>query len=39
MTGGIKGDWLQLQDLATNVWSVQIMGQQSGAVASPFSNH
>lgn len=37
--GGIAGDWLQLIDLATNMWLVQIVGQQSGTVASPFSNH
>lgn len=38
-TGGIKGDWMQLIDLATNIWLVEIVGQQSGTVATPFSNH
>lgn len=37
--GGILGDYLWLMDLATNVWLVQITGQQSGTVATPFSNH
>lgn len=36
-TGGLKGDWLELEDVATNVWSVRGNIAQTGAEATPFS--
>lgn len=38
-TGGILGDSITLRDVATNVWQVEIIGQGSGTIATPFSNH
>ena len=38
-TGGIKGDRIQLIDAATNVWIVSGFVNQTGTIASPFSNH
>ena len=35
--GGIKGDRIILKDVATNIWSVNIMGAATGTEASPFS--
>lgn len=36
--GGLKGDIIELQDVATNVWSVQAHLQQTGVEATPFSS-
>ena len=36
-TGGIKGDRIILKDIATNLWSVAVVGSASGTEASPFS--
>lgn len=35
--GGIKGDIIQLQDIATNLWSVFVRGSATGTEATPFS--
>lgn len=37
--GGIKGDIVELIDVATNVWIVRGFTNQTGTIASPFSNH
>lgn len=37
--GGLLGDALTLRDIATNVWQVEIIGQGTGTIATPFSNH
>lgn len=36
-TGGIKGDMVELVDVATNLWWVRITGSATGAEATPFS--
>ena len=36
-TGGIKGAVVVLQDVATNLWSVNIVGAATGSEATPFS--
>lgn len=36
-TGGIKGQVITLIDIATDIWSVQIVGDAGGTEASPFS--
>lgn len=36
-TGGIKGDYIELEDVALNVWSVRLRGAATGAEATPFS--
>ena len=36
-TGGIIGDKIILIDVATDTWSVQIYGRQTGTEATPFS--
>lgn len=36
-TGGIKGTTVVLQDVATNLWSVNIVGAATGTEATPFS--
>jgi len=36
-TGGIKGATVELQDVATNLWSVRIVGAATGTEATPFS--
>lgn len=38
-TGGIKGDIIEMIDIATNVWGFFFSGQGSGTIATPFSNH
>lgn len=38
-TGGIKGDLIEMVDVATNVWAFFFTGQGSGVIATPFSNH
>lgn len=36
-TGGILGATVELQDVATNLWSVRIVGAATGTEATPFS--
>lgn len=35
--GGIKGDWIELDDVASGVWHVKIVGSATGTEATPFS--
>ncbi len=38
-TGGLTiGDWLQVQDIQTGVWSIHGLLTGSGTIATPFSN-
>lgn len=37
--GGIKGDFLEFRDVATNLWIVSGFVTQSGTIATPFTNH
>lgn len=36
-TGGIKGDCVELIDIATDLWFVKVTGSATGAEATPFS--
>jgi hypothetical protein len=36
-TGGLAGTRILLQDVATNLWSVQMVGAATGTEATPFS--
>lgn len=36
-TGGIKGDIVELEDIAADTWSVRINGSATGTEATPFS--
>jgi len=36
-TGGIKGDSVELIDIASNLWWVRVMGSATGTEATPFS--
>ena len=36
-TGGIRGSVVELQDVATNLWYVRIVGKATGSEATPFS--
>ena len=36
-TGGIRGATVELQDVATNLWSVRIVGAATDSEATPFS--
>lgn len=36
-TGGVKGAWVELVDVATNNWWVRITGAATGSEATPFS--
>ena len=36
-TGGIKGATVELQDVASNLWSVRVIGAATGTEATPFS--
>jgi hypothetical protein len=36
-TGGILGATVELQDVATNLWSVRVIGAATGSEATPFS--
>ncbi len=36
-TGGIKGDSVELIDIAANTWYVRIVGSATGSEATPFS--
>lgn len=38
-TGGIKGDWIEMIDIGTNIWGFFFSGQGSGTIATPFGNH
>lgn len=35
--GGIKGDFIELIDVAANIWFVRMVGSATGTEASPFS--
>lgn len=35
--GGIKGDYIELEDAAANLWSVRLVGAATGTEATPFS--
>jgi hypothetical protein len=36
-TGGIKGDTIQITDVATNLFAVQVLSAATGTEATPFS--
>lgn len=36
-TGGIKGDLVEVEDIATNLWHVRVTGSATGTEATPFS--
>jgi len=36
-TGGRKGDWIELEDIATSTWAVRGMLNASGSEATPFA--
>lgn len=36
-TGGLKGDYIEIEDYALNAWRVIIRGRITGAAATPFS--
>lgn len=36
-TGGIKGDYIELEDVAANLWYVRVSGSATGTEATPFS--
>ncbi len=36
-TGGIKGDFIELIDVAANTWAVSVRGSATGIEATPFS--
>jgi hypothetical protein len=36
-TGGIKGDMIELEDVASNLWWVRVMGSATSTEATPFS--
>jgi len=36
-TGGIKGDFVELIDIATDLWFVRMTGSATGSEATPFS--
>jgi predicted RecA/RadA family phage recombinase len=36
-TGGIKGDFVELIDVAADLWSVRVTGSATGSEATPFS--
>jgi len=36
-TMGLKGDIVELQDIASNLWSVRVTGAATGTEATPFS--
>lgn len=36
-TGGIKGDVVELEDVATNLWQVRVVGSATSTEATPFS--
>lgn len=36
-TGGIKGDFVELTDVAANIWHVRVNSSATGSEATPFS--
>lgn len=36
-TGGVKGDYIELIDAASGLWSVRLFGSSTGTEATPFS--
>jgi hypothetical protein len=36
-TGGVKGDCIELEDIASNLWYVRFVGSATGTEATPFS--
>jgi hypothetical protein len=36
-TGGIRGDIVELEDIATDTWFVKVVGSATGSEATPFS--
>ena len=36
-TGGIKGDVVELVDVAADLWLVRVIGSATGSEATPFS--
>lgn len=36
-TGGIKGDMIEVEDVATNIFYVKVIGSATGTEATPFS--
>lgn len=36
-TGGLKGAWAELEDIAANLWHVRYFSDASGTEATPFS--
>jgi hypothetical protein len=36
-TGGIAGDIVELEDIASGLWSVKVLGSATGTEATPFS--
>jgi hypothetical protein len=36
-TGGIKGDRVEIEDIATNLYYVRVVGSATGTEATPFS--
>ena len=36
-TGGVKGDYIEIEDSAVNTWRVSIIGVATGTEATPFS--
>lgn len=36
-TGGLKGDLIECEDIASNLWFVRLMGSATGTEATPFS--
>lgn len=36
-TGGLKGDRIELVDMASTIWGVRVFGAGSGTLATPFS--
>jgi hypothetical protein len=35
--GGVKGDVIELEDVATNLWRVEVRGSATGTEVTPFS--
>lgn len=36
--GGIKGDWIELDDVAAGIWHVKVIGSATGTEVTPFSS-
>lgn len=37
-TGGVKGDYITIRDIASGVWNVRMVGSATGTEATPFSS-